>query len=168
MRPHLVSQAPGTPNGQRNGGVRNTAGGRRIMAKICRRFPNFNLNDTESHDEIYSQNRRHHQHHHHNPSGGVAPAYGMAQLAPAPVQMLHHQPMQSQAQQQHHHLYGAPSNLVDYNNNNSSMNPLNMGGFQMDQRQQQQQQQQYYDLGNDGGYFQQNPHFGQGTYPGGL
>mmetsp|Transcript_59544 Transcript_59544/g.70956 ORF Transcript_59544/g.70956 Transcript_59544/m.70956 type:complete len:1038 (+) Transcript_59544:183-3296(+) len=31
MRPHLT-------------GIRNTAGGRRIVAKICRRFPNFSLN----------------------------------------------------------------------------------------------------------------------------
>lgn len=30
MRPHLP-------------GMRNTAGGRRIVAKICRRFPNFNV-----------------------------------------------------------------------------------------------------------------------------
>ena len=39
MRPHLIASQPGYPSGQRNGGVRNTAGGRRIMAKICRRFP---------------------------------------------------------------------------------------------------------------------------------
>lgn len=35
MKPHLSSQ-----NG---GGIRNTAGGRRILGKICRRFPNFVL-----------------------------------------------------------------------------------------------------------------------------
>ena len=40
LRPHLNS-----PQGsnQNVGGIRNTAGGRRIMAKISRRFPNFNL-----------------------------------------------------------------------------------------------------------------------------
>ncbi|KAG7362860.1 Pumilio-family RNA binding repeat protein [Nitzschia inconspicua] len=164
MRPHLIAQAPGTPNGQRNGGVRNTAGGRRIMAKICRRFPNFNLNETESRDDLYSQNRRHHPHGQHNQSPGMAPMYGMAQLAPTPVQILHHQPpMQSHIQQQHQQ-YSANPNHHDYRNTNSlSMNALNMSNFQMDH-----QRQQYYDLGNDGGYFQQTPHFGQGTYPGGL
>uniref|UniRef100_A0A7S3KX64 PUM-HD domain-containing protein n=1 Tax=Amphora coffeiformis TaxID=265554 RepID=A0A7S3KX64_9STRA len=44
MKPHLIATQTGGPNGQRNGGVRNTAGGRRIIAKICRRFPNFTLN----------------------------------------------------------------------------------------------------------------------------
>ena len=34
MKPHLSSQNGG-------GGIRNTAGGRRILGKICRRFPNF-------------------------------------------------------------------------------------------------------------------------------
>ena len=36
MKPHLSSQNGG-------GGIRNTAGGRRILGKICRRFPNFVL-----------------------------------------------------------------------------------------------------------------------------
>ncbi|KAL7514096.1 hypothetical protein ACHAXN_011375 [Cyclotella atomus] len=36
MKPHLA-----TTNG--GGGIRNTAGGRRILGKICRRFPNFVL-----------------------------------------------------------------------------------------------------------------------------
>jgi len=39
MKPHLTSS---TGN---NGGIRNTAGGRRIITKICRRFPNFNVGD---------------------------------------------------------------------------------------------------------------------------
>lgn len=42
MRPHLVATTT-TSGNMRNGGVRNTAGGRRIIAKICRRFPNFLL-----------------------------------------------------------------------------------------------------------------------------
>ncbi|KAL3924498.1 MAG: hypothetical protein SGILL_001009 [Bacillariaceae sp.] len=163
MRPHLIAQAPGTPTGQRNGGVRNTAGGRRIMAKICRRFPNFNLNGTGSSEELYSQNRRHH--HHHNPTATLGPMYGMTQLAPSPVQILQQQPMQQHMQQQPH-LYAAnmsmQNNPVDYSANNLNVNQLNMGGFQMDQRQ------QYYDLGSNPGYFQQTPHFGQGTYPNGL
>ena len=36
MKPHLSSSNGG-------GGIRNTAGGRRILGKICRRFPNFVL-----------------------------------------------------------------------------------------------------------------------------
>jgi len=39
MKPHLISS---TGN---NGGIRNTAGGRRIITKICRRFPNFTVGD---------------------------------------------------------------------------------------------------------------------------
>lgn len=57
MRPHLVATQSGGPNGHRNGGVRNTAGGRRIIAKICRRFPNFTLSSVGSQDELYSQNK---------------------------------------------------------------------------------------------------------------
>jgi hypothetical protein len=57
MRPHLVSSQPGAPHGQRNGGMRNTAGGRRIMAKICRRFPNFTLTAMGTPEELYSQSK---------------------------------------------------------------------------------------------------------------
>mmetsp|Transcript_8659 Transcript_8659/g.13342 ORF Transcript_8659/g.13342 Transcript_8659/m.13342 type:complete len:822 (+) Transcript_8659:259-2724(+) len=57
MRPHLISSQPGSPHGQRNGGMRNTAGGRRIMAKICRRFPNFTLTAMGSPEELYSQQK---------------------------------------------------------------------------------------------------------------
>ena len=141
------------------------------MAKICRRFPNFNLNETGNRDELYSQNRRHHHHtNHHNPTGAMAPMYGMAQLAPASVTMMQQPPIrqpvqqqfqQQQFQQQQPPMFAATNNdPVDYSTNTLNMNPLNMGGFQMDQRQ------QYYDPGNDAGYFQQTPHFGQGTCPG--
>jgi hypothetical protein len=44
MRPHLISS-----NG---GGIRNTAGGRRILAKIERRFPHFNINEEGSIERI--------------------------------------------------------------------------------------------------------------------
>ena len=84
MKPHLLASQPGTPSGQRNGGVRNTAGGRRIMAKICRRFPNFTLNAAGTRDDLYSQNKGHHRHQHTNPA--MAQAYG--QLSPGP---MHHQ-----------------------------------------------------------------------------
>lgn len=39
-RPHLISST--------GGGIRNTAGGRRILAKIERRFPHFNINEEGS------------------------------------------------------------------------------------------------------------------------
>jgi len=55
MRPHLLATHTGL--GQRNGGVRNTAGGRRIIAKICRRFPNFTLTPLPSQDDIYGSSR---------------------------------------------------------------------------------------------------------------
>jgi hypothetical protein len=60
MRPHLISSDPGAPYGQRNdGGMRNTAGGRRIMAKICRRFPYFTLNENATPDELYCTGKGH-------------------------------------------------------------------------------------------------------------
>jgi len=109
MRPHLLATAPGTPNGQRNGGVRNTAGGRRIMAKICRRFPNFTLNPAGTGDEIYSQNKGHHRHQH--PSQMMTPMYG-----------------QQQQQQQH---------IGQHYQQHYAGNPIamNMGAHQFDQRQ---------------------------------
>mmetsp|Transcript_13412 Transcript_13412/g.32295 ORF Transcript_13412/g.32295 Transcript_13412/m.32295 type:complete len:819 (+) Transcript_13412:140-2596(+) len=106
MRPHLLATAPGTPNGQRNGGVRNTAGGRRIMAKICRRFPNFTLNPAGTGDEIYSQNKGHHRHQH--PHQMMAPMYGQQP------------PHMGQHYQQHY-----AANPI----------AMNMGAHQFDQRQ---------------------------------
>jgi hypothetical protein len=61
MKPHLLASQASGPYGQRSGGVRNTAGGRRIIAKICRRFPNFTLSAIASSDEIYSSNRSVHR-----------------------------------------------------------------------------------------------------------
>ena len=60
MRPHLVSTQPGFAAGPRSGGVRNTAGGRRIMAKICRRFPNFTLSAGGSQEDLFSQSKPQH------------------------------------------------------------------------------------------------------------
>jgi hypothetical protein len=94
MRPHLLASQPGAPHGQRNGGMRNTAGGRRIMAKICRRFPNFTLAPMATPEELYSQNKGHRKH--QQPQMAYT-----AIMAPA-----HHQHIQ---QQHHQHLpiYGA-------------------------------------------------------------
>lgn len=84
MRPHL--QATTGPLG-RNGGVRNTAGGRRIIGKISRRFPNFALTppatnpnhhggngmsgDDLQQQQMYNQSKSNSHHnnnnsHHHN------------------------------------------------------------------------------------------------------
>mmetsp|Transcript_17198 Transcript_17198/g.32264 ORF Transcript_17198/g.32264 Transcript_17198/m.32264 type:complete len:1036 (+) Transcript_17198:336-3443(+) len=64
MKPHLSSQ-----NG---GGIRNTAGGRRILGKICRRFPNFVLEGETFEDYDLNQVLARGSPHHHNPhhSGG--------------------------------------------------------------------------------------------------
>jgi hypothetical protein len=141
MRPHLLASAPGTPNGQRNGGVRNTAGGRRIMAKICRRFPNFTLNAVGTTEELYSQNKGHHRHQHQQQHHNPVMAQGYAQLSPGPQNYHPHH-------QQHQHYNGNP-------------HAVNVQPYQVDQRQ------PYYDIG-DTGYFQQAPHMGHGAYPSGL
>ena len=158
MRPHLLAAAPGTPNGQRNGGVRNTAGGRRIMAKICRRFPNFTLNAVGSREELYSQNKGHHRHQH--PAQGMAPAYAQ-QLSPGPHQAPQHY---AQNNYQHHHADYNQNPQENYNQNHHvdyNQNPIagNMRPHQFDQRQ------PYYDIG-DTGYFQHTSQMGHGAYPG--
>lgn len=61
MRPHLMTTQPGSGNGHHSGGMRNTAGGRRIMTRICRRFPNFNLSTEASAGDQFTQNRTHHR-----------------------------------------------------------------------------------------------------------
>lgn len=71
MKSHLIASQPGAPLGQRNGGMRNTAGGRRIMAKICRRFPNFTLTAIVSPEELYSQNKGHNRKQHPHAGPGM-------------------------------------------------------------------------------------------------
>jgi hypothetical protein len=152
MKPHLMPAPPGGPTGHRNGGIRNTAGGRRIMAKICRRFPNFNLNGVGTTDEIYSQTTTPHRHHHSSNGHRVEP-YG--QMPPNGQQ--HHNPHH----QQHHHQQQR------YNMNPQAMNVnMNMHHQQFDQR----QPQPYFDMRN-GGYFQHSSHvgnMGNGIYPSGF
>lgn len=143
MRPHLTTTQTNTPNGHRNGGVRNTAGGRRIMAKICRRFPNFNLNGVGTSEEIYSQSKAHHRHHHHT--------------SPVPQSYGHVTSPQGQPHMQHQQLH----HQQRYNVN---PNAVNMNTHQFDQRQ------PYFDLG-DAVYFQHSPHMGNmgnGAYPSGF
>lgn len=65
MKPHLSSQ-----NG---GGIRNTAGGRRILGKICRRFPNFVLEGETFEDydlnQVLARGSPHHHNSHHSGGG---------------------------------------------------------------------------------------------------
>lgn len=130
MRPHLIAAPMSGPNGARNGGVRNTAGGRRIIAKICRRFPNFTLNPVGTQDELYSQNKGNHRYLNHHQQGdpmhqlnqprlhAAYPPIGapMQQYAPDP-RMAHIpiQPQQQQQQHQQHQLhYGLGGNVGYY------------------------------------------------------
>lgn len=62
MKPHLSTQ-----NG---GGIRNTAGGRRILGKICRRFPNFVLEGETFEDYDLNQVLSRGSTHHGNQGGG--------------------------------------------------------------------------------------------------
>ena len=144
MRPHLIATQTG--NGQRNGGVRNTAGGRRIIAKICRRFPNFTLNPVGSQDELYGQNKGNHHHR-------------RVQQNP------HHH------QQQHHHQQpaviqsyggGGARHQLHYNMNDPR---LAQGHIPLQTPPQQQQQQSFYSVGGNAGYYDQQQ-FGSGSYPG--
>mmetsp|Transcript_5685 Transcript_5685/g.15974 ORF Transcript_5685/g.15974 Transcript_5685/m.15974 type:complete len:910 (-) Transcript_5685:332-3061(-) len=87
IRPHLLSSQQG---GQSCAGLRNTAGGRRILAKICRRFPNFNLDpvgeipqqmyQVAHNKHVYARQGDVHSHHMHNamqmnpPNMGISPS----------------------------------------------------------------------------------------------
>lgn len=84
MKPHLLATQATGPLGHRSGGVRNTAGGRRIIAKICRRFPNFTLSAVATNDELYSSNRMAHRHHQ---APVLGPSY--VPLGPATSTMTH-------------------------------------------------------------------------------
>jgi Pumilio-family RNA binding repeat len=131
MRPHLLATQTGGPTGHRNGGVRNTAGGRRIIAKICRRFPNFTLSTVGSQDEqysrnpnnqeeLYSRNKGNHRYH-------AAPVLAYAPVG-APTHAQQHylgessymqgqlpiQQPQSQQPQSYYNLGGAPMGAPTY------------------------------------------------------
>lgn len=105
MRPHLIATQPGFPNTgqQRNGGVRNTAGGRRIMAKICRRFPNFTLSAVGSQEELFSQNKHQHR---QSPQMQMMPGQGHGLATYATMQAG---PPRVQHQ---HQLYGGDPNAI--------------------------------------------------------
>jgi hypothetical protein len=149
MRPHLISAQTTGPNGQRNGGVRNTAGGRRIIAKICRRFPNFTLSEVGTEEELYGQNK------------GV-PHHHQQQQQQAPVVAAAYAPMGGPPQMP---LYG-----VDPHMSLGHMGGMSMQQQQQNQQHQQQQQQQsYYNVGQSPYYDFANEftnNGGLGGYPG--
>ena len=125
MRPHLLAAPVTGPNGARSGGIRNTAGGRRIIAKICRRFPNFTLNPVGTQEELYSQNKGNHRYLNHHQQGGMmhsSPhpnhASQVAAYAPIGAPMRHYgadpgqgqMPVHPPPQQDQHLLYGLGGN----------------------------------------------------------
>ena len=132
MKPHLMATQTTGPNGQRNGGVRNTAGGRRIIAKICRRFPNFTLNEPGQpadpsplrvHEDFgrgrtggqryYGGQEQHLSPVHgqgmaynSGPSYGADPRYSMGQMGMYPQQQQQQQQQPHQQQQQSYYNFG--------------------------------------------------------------
>jgi hypothetical protein len=154
MKPHLISTQTGGPSGQRNGGVRNTAGGRRIIAKICRRFPNFTLNQLGedeaedlppngfgggggTHENPYNRGKAvAHRYPHQGREHHASPSH-------------HHSSPGHHHHQQHHQMPYSPSGQ-------SYMGDPRYGHMGMQQQQapqqpqqppQQQQQQSYYNFG---------------------
>ena len=108
MKPHLSSQ-----NG---GGIRNTAGGRRILGKICRRFPNFVLEGETFEDYDLNQVLARDSSPHHQQGGGRRQSqFGMHPQLPGPSpnnqrrggrprnQQQQHIPQYQQQLQQHGH-----------------------------------------------------------------
>lgn len=107
MKPHLSSQ-----NG---GGIRNTAGGRRILGKICRRFPNFVLEGETFEDYDLNQVLGRDSSPHHQRGGGRHHNhFGMHPQLPGPSpnnrrngrprnQQQHIPQYPQQLQQQGHH-----------------------------------------------------------------
>ena len=164
MRPHLIATQTQGPHGQRNGGVRNTAGGRRIIAKICRRFPNFTLTAVGTQDELYSSKPNPHAHHHHH----------------QPQQHPHHAAAAA-SRQHHHHLHHPPPAIAAAPGGYSAVvgppttplgTQLNMS-YGADPRLApghvaplQQQQQSYYSLGGAPYYDQYGTNSGLGGFPG--
>lgn len=156
MKPHLIATQTGGPNGQRNGGVRNTAGGRRIIAKICRRFPNFTLNQVggpgreepsphrgggggggNTHDDPYNRGRG-------GGGGHRYPHQGHDHHA-SPGQHHHQHHQQHQGMAYNNYMTDPRYNLGHMGMQQQQQPPPNTP--QPPQQQQQQQQQSYYNFG---------------------
>lgn len=134
MRPHLISPQPGAPHGQRNGGMRNTAGGRRIMAKICRRFPNFTLTAMGSPDDLYSSQNK----------GQQQQQRKQQQLPSGNIPYHHHQAMSPRHQAPPMQHYGGSPHQQGHNVPHANMN----GGMR----------QPYFDVGQSYYDHSQNGH----------
>ena len=145
MRPHLLAAPVTGPNGARSGGIRNTAGGRRIIAKICRRFPNFTLNPVGTQEELYSQNKGNHRYLNHHQQGGA---------------MMHSPPHPNHSSQVAAYApIGAPTGMRHYGSDPT------LGQIPTQPPQQQQDQQHVlYGLSGNGGYYDSFLG-GNGAYP---
>jgi len=107
MKPHLS-----TMNG---GGIRNTAGGRRILGKICRRFPNFVLEGETFEDYDLNQvlARGHSPHHGgggRRGGGGHNNQFGMPHT---PGQSPHHK--RNGRGNRNHHQYNHQQHQLQHN-----------------------------------------------------
>ena len=176
MRPHLMNAQTTGPNGQRNGGVRNTAGGRRIIAKICRRFPNFTLNEVGSPDELYGGQNKGVPRHQQGPV--IASGYGQMAAHQMGAQQMSAQQMGSQqmgsqqmvsqqmgAQQMssHHHM-GGQLGVQQMGSQVGAPQTSYYGGGHIPM-QQQHQQQSYYNVG-ESSYYDHFATGGHGAYQG--
>lgn len=107
MKPHLSNQG--------GGGIRNTAGGRRILGKICRRFPNFVLEGEtfEDYDLNSLLARGASPHHSHSgPVGGGRRGQnqfgGQYPQGPSPNHRRSGRGGRNNYQQHHHHQQHIP------------------------------------------------------------
>ena len=149
MRPHLTATQTIGPHGQRNGGVRNTAGGRRIIAKICRRFPHFTLSEDGGPEQQFTPTKPHSHRQHPQP--------------------YHHMHQQANYNQQPvmaspYATMGAPPHSQQHYAHDPRMIPpgfmsMNMPPVQPQQSQQQQLLPSFYNTGETL-YFDQQQQFG--------
>lgn len=124
MKPHLSSS-----NG---GGIRNTAGGRRILGKICRRFPNFVLEGETFEDydlnQVLARGSPHHQQ-----GGGRRhqQQFGMHPQHPGPSPNHHHRGRGGRNRGQHIPQYQQPQmQQHQFNVQQSDMNLMPAYGQQ--------------------------------------
>lgn len=121
MKPQLLSSPPGS-TGPGSGGIRNTAGGRRIMAKISRRFPNFNLmeEDPSAEHHIYQPVR---------PNAHRSPHRHQRQMMPPMSQ--HHSPVKHGNMHDRRHGHSQYHHVVHQGHGNVAGGPIPAYPMQM-------------------------------------
>lgn len=134
VRPHLQSNTNPTTNNTTNntnnntnnvggssGGIRNTAGGRRIIAKISRRFPNFSISggglgeDQQQLTQTQQLTRQVMQHQQQPP-----------QTANRSMNIPNHNHHPSYSKRDHHHHNNNNNNNHHHSHNNAKQNDNNM------------------------------------------